>query len=204
MLIYKASGKVWHSQNLTFSIQFFIKISMCFWDPSLDLNFSICWTTWCQKARFWTPLASSLVPNLCPKSHKLHQKAQKSIPRIAKSIPGIDVVANSRSRALFWSILDGFLMILDDFWHQFSSMFDTFLATKLQTTDAADHETLYSKTFKSQNARPRTSKNQQEPPRTNTKPGTQTKLKNTNHKTTFRIHFWWHLCGPPKPQIWPC
>ena len=103
--------------------------------------------------RPWRPIWSQMAP-------KVGQVAPigstKSIPGIAKSIPGIDIAASllrrhsqKRSWAPFWQILDGLLMNFDGFWRQFSSMCDTFLATNLQTTKAADHETLYSQTFNS-------------------------------------------------------
>ena len=86
---------------------------------------------------------------------------------------------------LGWS-LDGCLMTFYGVLHQFGSMFDEFLTTNLQTKRAADHETFYSQNFKSQNARPRTSKNHQEPPRTNTELGTQTSQNGISHNTANR------------------
>ena len=114
------AGKVQHPQNHIFPIEDFIRISTFFQHPSLDLHFSIFWTSWIQKARFWEPLGAQLGDKMAPQNHpsgsKTLKKKHKTVPH--KSRPGVKLLPRSFwvcSWAPFLSTLDRFSRFLTDF-----------------------------------------------------------------------------------------
>ena len=82
--------------------------------------------------------------NGAQKSPKWCKKGRKTLgmqlPCAASSAELHPRVRSECSWAPYWSIWDGFLMKINRFGHHFGWIFDAFLATNLQTTNAACHD----------------------------------------------------------------